>query len=404
MDTSDEAKSQAQPAAVTGKAITIAVVVAAGIAAFVIATELFLILFLGILFAVFLTYSGDWLAERTPVNRAVAVGIITASLMVAVLAMVAAFGVKVERQVSQADKHLEDAENHIRDAVADSPLLRSALSSTPIIGGLIQPPNETKSEGSQSQTKAQAKRDQKAALNEAGEADGSKSGASSTASSLPSGGTLTTAANRFAEIASGLFRTTFGLFVNSALIFFVGIFLAMAPASYRDGIVLLFPKPKRPRVREIMNDMGDTLWSWLIGRFGSMAVTGIGATVVLLACGVPMAVLLGLVTAALTFIPNIGGLVSLLLAVLFALPQGATIVAVVVGGYLVLQLVESYLVTPLIQQRQTSLPPALLISFQALMGVVFGFLGAAVASPALAAGKVLVQEAYVRDILQDDDV
>jgi predicted PurR-regulated permease PerM len=69
-----------------------------------------------------------------------------------------------------------------------------------------------------------------------------------------------------------------------------------------------------------------------------------------------------------------------------------------------LQLIESYVVTPLIQQRQVSLPPALLIAFQVVMGVLFGFLGAAVASPLLAAAKIGIEESYVKDILESESV
>lgn len=113
-----------------------------------------------------------------------------------------------------------------------------------------------------------------------------------------------------------------------------------------------------------------------------------------------MAATLGVMTALLSFVPNIGSFISLLLAVLFALPQGGTIVLAAAIGYILLQLIESYVVTPLIQQRQAELPPALLISFQAILGVLFGFLGTAVASPLLAVVKVGVEELYVKDYLE----
>ena len=132
----------------------------------------------------------------------------------------------------------------------------------------------------------------------------------------------------------------------------------------------------------------------------TMAITGAGAWLLLMVLGVPLAMTLGVATAMLTFIPNIGAFVSLLLAILFALPQGGETVAFVVVGYILLQIVESYIITPLIQEKQVAVLPALLISFQAIMGVLFGFLGAAVASPLLAATKVVVEEAYIKDVLE----
>ena len=153
-----------------------------------------------------------------------------------------------------------------------------------------------------------------------------------------------------------------------------------------------------------MNEVGDTLWRWLLGRFGSMLVTGIGAALLLWLIGVPMAFSLGIMTGLLTFIPNIGAAIALALAMLFALPQGTTTAALVLPAYLGLQLVESYVVTPLIQKRQVEIPPALLISFQAVMGVWFGILGAAVASPLLAALKVSIERLYVEDVLEAEEV
>ena len=66
------------------------------------------------------------------------------------------------------------------------------------------------------------------------------------------------------------------------LIFFVGLFLAVSPEKYRDGVVQLIPKAKRDRASEVLDSTSETLWRWLIGRFGSMLATGVGAFLLLL--------------------------------------------------------------------------------------------------------------------------
>ncbi|MEZ6078086.1 MAG: AI-2E family transporter [Pirellulaceae bacterium] len=83
-------------------------------------------------------------------------------------------------------------------------------------------------------------------------------------------------------------------------------------------ICQLFPIARRQRVVEVMNAIGDSLFSWC---FISMAVTG-GGTGLVLFFGVPMAMTLGVITGLLTFIPNIGGILALGLSMLMALPQG----------------------------------------------------------------------------------
>ena len=128
-----------------------------------------------------------------------------------------------------------------------------------------------------------------------------------------------------------------------------------------------------------------------------MAITGLGAAIVLWIAGVPMAGTLGILTGLLAFVPNIGAAVALGLAVLAAAPEGTNTMIGVVIGYTILQLLESYVFTPLIQQHEVATPPALLLAFQALMGVWFGFLGAMTASPILAALMALLQKTYFAD-------
>ena len=68
-----------------------------------------------------------------------------------------------------------------------------------------------------------------------------------------------------------------------------------------------------------------------------------------------------------------------------------------------MQTVESYLLTPLVEAREVSLPPALILAMQLLMGVLFGIGGVALASPLAAVGLVVIRRAYVRDVLEAGD-
>nr|WP_161501474.1 AI-2E family transporter [Rhodopirellula sp. SM50] len=370
------------------RAITVLTIIVALAAAFVLASEIILILFLGVVFGVFLTKLAGWLSAHSPVGFRGALAIVVVSLLLIFSATVAFFFVQINEQIEAANEKIDEGMNELRDLVEEYPALEATLASTPIVSTALgvekdkSQPEENTEDGDQGRN--QKKRSSKL-----------------TGVQLDS---IPEPVQQAAGSIGAMFRTTFGLVVNSLLIFFVGLFLAVSPGSYRDGIVSLVAKPKRKRIAEVLNSTGETLWRWLIGRFGSMLATGLGAFLLLLVLGVPMAGTLGILTALLTFIPNIGAAIALALAILFALPQGVGIVGAVVGGYFVLQLIESYVVTPLIQQKAASLPPALLIAFQAIMGVLFGFTGAAVASPLLAVGKTMVEMLYVEDYLQSDQV
>jgi len=316
-------------------------------------------------------------------------------LLCAFVGVNAFFFTQINQQIEQADQQIDQGAKKVREWAVQYKSVKSAIQSTPFLAQILQTDHsdqpQQKSDASPQSYKQSSEKNQQQKT----DAD------ESSAASQPNLNSLPQPAKKAASLVGQMFKTTFGLIVNSLLIFFVGLFLAVSPQVYRDGTVLLVPPARRDRIRGLMNQLSDTLWKWLIGRFASMLITGLGAAVLLFLIGVPMAGSLGVVTGLLTFIPNIGSLIAFLLAILVALSNSPTTAAMVVPAYAVLQLVESYLITPLIQQKQVALPPALLISFQAIMGILFGFLGAAVASPLLAASKVVVLELYVKDYLEE---
>ena len=78
--------------------------------------------------------------------------------------------------------------------------------------------------------------------------------------------------------------------------------------------------------------------------------------------GCPLAAALALIAALLDFIPNVGPILALIPAALFALLQGPTQVLYVVLLYGAIQTVEGYVLTPLIDRTTVKLPPALTLT------------------------------------------
>jgi predicted PurR-regulated permease PerM len=200
---------------------------------------------------------------------------------------------------------------------------------------------------------------------------------------------------------AGIFSTALGIVGGAVVVLFVGLFLAVSPETYLSGFVILFPKPRRTRIRQILDRLGDTLWWWIVAQFGSMIVIGVLTGIGLAFLGVPLLFSLALLAALMTFIPNVGPIIAAIPAILLGFlesPQQALWVALMYTG---VQTVEGYMITPLFQQRAISMPPALLISAQVAMAVVAGAIGLLVATPLTAVVMVLVRELYVRDVLQE---
>jgi predicted PurR-regulated permease PerM len=69
--------------------------------------------------------------------------------------------------------------------------------------------------------------------------------------------------------------------------------------------------------------------------------------------------------------------------------------AMVAAAYWGIQFLENHILIPLLMKGGMDLPPALTVITQALLALVFGFLGLMVAVPLLATAMVMVQVLYV---------
>ena len=205
----------------------------------------------------------------------------------------------------------------------------------------------------------------------------------------------------FLRRIGGFFSTTIGIAANFVIVVLVAIYLALEPHIYIDGFVKLFTFKRRDRVREILGAVGNTLRWWLVGKFSAMFLIGVLTWLGLMYLGVPLALTLGIIAALFTFIPNFGPILAVLPAALLALVESPTKSLYVLILYFIIQFIESYFVTPLIQQRAVSLPPVLTIIFQVLLGVLVGGLGLVLATPLLAAMLVTIKMLYVEDVLGD---
>lgn len=372
--------------------ITTLIVVVVLASALVIAWEIILALFLAVLFGVFLNHTSRQLSEWTPLPYKASLASLMLFLVCAFLGTTAFFFVQINQEIEEARQQIDEGIERVQNWAEEYTSISSVIRSTPILAQMLSAQKQNENQNKEAKQEAASTEKEQSSSNQE-----SKTAEKNSQTSFQS---LTQPAQQAMSFVGSMFKSTFGVVVNVVLILFVGLFLAVSPQTYRDGVVILFPPERRDRIQGLMNQLSNTLWHWLLGRFGSMVITGLGAWLVLALIGVPMAGTLGLISGLLTFIPNIGSLIAFCLAILIALPKGPTTAALVVPAFIGLQLVESYLITPLIQEQQVSLPPALLIAFQAIMGVLFGFLGAMVASPLLAASKVIVQELYVKDYLE----
>lgn len=201
---------------------------------------------------------------------------------------------------------------------------------------------------------------------------------------------------------TGVVSGTLGAIGIVVVIFFTGLFFAIQPRLYTEGIVKLVMIRKRDRAREIIGQIGAELQWWLIAKLTAMLFVGGLTWFGLWLLGIGMPLTLAVLAALLTFIPNLGPIIAAVPAVLIALLDGPATAVWVVVLYIAIQTIESYLLTPLLQQQAVSLPPALTITTQLVMAVFVGAIGLALATPLTVMVLVLVRSLYVQDTLGDE--
>jgi predicted PurR-regulated permease PerM len=115
--------------------------------------------------------------------------------------------------------------------------------------------------------------------------------------------------------------------------------------------------------------------------------------------GMPNAVVVAVFAGFATFVPNIGAFLPLIPIAIFTLADNPAQFFIMAPVYLVIQLLESNLLTPSIIKIELAIPAGAMMVFQLLATLAFGALGLLLAIPLFVVLLVLVREIYTNDLL-----
>ncbi|HEV2295064.1 MAG TPA: AI-2E family transporter [Tepidisphaeraceae bacterium] len=184
------------------------------------------------------------------------------------------------------------------------------------------------------------------------------------------------------EVISTTAGALSGVAVSLVLLFFGSIFLmAEPPGRLLTPLVDALPPRRARQVRAAFDDLVPRLRWWVIGTLFSMSVVGLATWASFALIGLDFAAPLALLAGLAEIVPTIGPAAAFLVALLFASTQGAGTVLGVIVTYLVIQLVESYILVPLVMKKAVKMPPVVTLFTVVLWGKVFGAAGLFLAIP-----------------------
>jgi predicted PurR-regulated permease PerM len=191
--------------------------------------------------------------------------------------------------------------------------------------------------------------------------------------------------------ALGVVAGIFSALVNVLLVSVLTIYFMADLPRIRRGLVRLVPRASRPRAAQAINVVVDKVGGYMIGNLIISLFAGVSSGICLFALGVPYALPLAVWVALTDLLPMIGATVGAFGCGLVALVTGDVVsVIVIVVFFVAYQQVENYLIAPRVLRNTVDLSAIAVLLAALTGGAVLGVVGALMAIPIVAAGKVLM--------------
>jgi predicted PurR-regulated permease PerM len=359
------------------------------------ASNILFVAFLGILFGVALSAAVDRLSARGIPRVAGTAGIMLTLLGVVVLAgvlMAPTVREQTQELRIQLPQALDRLENWIDERDGFFSVLLSAGDDAPEEEGAREEPEEAPEDEPEPDPDPGAERPQESVEQDEGEGPPSE-----------------TVRRRLTEQLGDLGAHLFAFLTSTAevlggilLILFMAIYIAINPGTYRRGILFLIPSRGRDKAAEVLSEASYMLRRWLVTQLIAMVLVGATSALALMLLDVRAALALGILAGLLEFIPIFGPIIAAVPAIAMGFLESPTVALYVLIAYVVIQQIESQLLVPILMKEGIDMPPVLTVLAQALMALLFGFIGLLVAVPLVAVVIVFVKMLYVQDVVGED--
>ena len=168
--------------------------------------------------------------------------------------------------------------------------------------------------------------------------------------------------------------------------------ISIEPNSYKEGVLFITPNVLRNKFRNIIEKSNIALSNWMFSMVISSLFVGLLSLIILSILDIKYVVSNAIIAMVLNIIPNIGPVISAIFPISIALLDNLWKPLLVLGSYVFIQNIESYVIMPSIMKKKTNLLPGLTLISQFGFTFIFGPLGLILSLPLALVIQVIIKE------------
>jgi len=190
-------------------------------------------------------------------------------------------------------------------------------------------------------------------------------------------------------LSQGVFSSVsliFGGVLNFVLILILSFYLVAQEDGISKFLKMITPIKHESYVIGLWRRSQNKIGLWMQGQLLSSALVMILVYIALLIVGVPHALLLAVLAGVFELIPLFGATLAAIPTLFVAYTWGGMSITLIVAGvYILIQQLESHLISPLVAKKVAGISPIISIMALVIGGTLAGFLGVLVSVPVAAA-------------------
>jgi len=208
-------------------------------------------------------------------------------------------------------------------------------------------------------------------------------------------------AHRASELLSLLFGGTVSVLASLGSLLLVPLFAFFFLRDFHGiltGTALLWPAPSRPLFLATMAEIDSMLSGFVRGQLIVGAILAVLYSMGFYLVHLPLALLVGIITGLGNMVPFVGTAIGLVAATLMGLLswQSWGHMALIYGVFVIIHVLEAWLITPRVVGGSVGLSPLLVIISILVFGELFGFFGILLAVPLAAVLKIMGRHLWAR--------